>query len=389
MIIPQIKWLHINSKTITLKRLILIFLVFLNVNFCLSQQEIIGVKTVVIDPGHGGKDPGAIGATGVYEKRVALDVSLKVGAKIKAQFPDVTIIYTRDNDKFVSLYDRAKLANQKKADLFISIHANAANNKAAYGSETWVLGLHKSAAALEVAKRENASILMEDNYETKYEDFNPNNPDDYIGLSLRQSAFLDQSLALAAGIQDEFKNSIKRYNRGVKQAGFLVLYKTTMPAVLAELGFLSNKTEEQYLNSAKGKEELANSIFDAFSLYKKNIETINASFQDDNSTSDRTNTDETKQGNPVSDNSGKDDSKASDALTYRVQFKMTSKKLSLTPANFSGLNELFVYESGGFYKYTSGEFDTFDQANAHKNKVRVAGYESAFVVKFKGDKRIK
>ena len=358
-----------------MKRIFLIFLVLNCLNYVKGQSTDIGVKTVVIDPGHGGKDPGAIGAAGNYEKDIALKVSLKLGNMIKEKYPDVRVIYTREDDKFVSLYDRAKLANQEKADLFISIHANAATNRSAYGSETWVLGLHKSAAALEVAKRENASILMEENYETKYEDFDPNNPDDYIGLTLRQSAFLDQSLELAAGIQDQFKNKIKRFDRGVKQAGFLVLYKTTMPAVLVELGFVSNAKEESYLISENGQDELATSIFKAFSKYKTTVEDVNNSLGSSDEAVSQ----------PDSSASDEDP----DKKVYKVQIQMSSSKIQTSASNFNGLEDVAVYESDGFYKYTSGEFDTFEQANNHKAVVREKGYNAAFVVVFQGGKRIK
>lgn len=344
----------------------------------IAQSKDIGVKTIVIDPGHGGKDPGAVGASGVYEKDIALDVSIMLGDMIKKNHPDVTVIYTRDHDKFVSLYDRAHLANEKRADLFISIHANAASNRSAYGSETWVLGLHKSAAALEVAKRENASILMEDDHETKYSDFNPSNPDDYIGLSLRQNVHLDHSLNLAAKIQDQFKNKISRYDRGVKQAGFLVLYKTTMPAVLVELGFVSNAKEEKFLDSDAGKTQLATSIYNAFAQYKKTIESVDSIIDGEEvvNNTEKDTTSETPKTDP-------------NKTVYKVQFQMSSEKLALESSNFKGLDALGVYESNGFFKYTSGEFDTFEEANTHKNKVRASGYSTAFVVVFKGDKRIK
>jgi N-acetylmuramoyl-L-alanine amidase len=367
-----------------------------------QDDSAIGVKKIVIDPGHGGQDPGAVGFSGVYEKDIALDVSLRLGKLIKANYPDVEVIFTRETDKFVSLYDRAKLANQEKADLFISIHANAATNRSAYGSETWVLGLHKSAAALEVAKRENASILMEEDHETKYEDFNPNNPDDYIGLSLRQSVHLDQSLNLAAKTQHEFKHTVKRYDRGVKQAGFLVLYKTTMPAILIELGFVSNQKEEIYLASEKGKTEMSHSIFEAFSAYKKSMEDVNSSVQGNgektanNVTIPPTNKEDSKEETSTpkeveSSNNSKENSTVdkSHEKSYKVQFQMSSKKIDLEPSNFKGLNDLFVYESNGYFKYTSGEFDTFEQANEHKNKVRSTGYSTAFVVTFQNGKRIK
>lgn len=371
------------KTSMTLGLLLILGLFNLNLN---AQSTEIGVKTIVIDPGHGGKDPGAVGASGVYEKDIALDVSIMLGDMIKKNHPDVTVIYTRDHDKFVSLYDRAHLANEKRADLFISIHANAATNRSAYGSETWVLGLHKSAAALEVAKRENASILMEDDHETKYSDFNPSNPDDYIGLSLRQNVHLDQSLSLAAKIQDQFKNKIRRYDRGVKQAGFLVLYKTTMPAVLVELGFVSNVKEEKFLDSDDGKTKLATSIYNAFAKYKNTIESVDAIIDGE----EQAPNDSKEVVNNIDKDTTVETPKVDPNKTvYKVQFQMSSEKIALESSNFKGLDALGVYESNGFFKYTSGEFDTFEAANAHKNKVRASGYSTAFVVQFKGGKRIK
>ena len=363
--------------------LVLAFLTFVKSSIATELStalEDIGVKTVVIDPGHGGKDPGAVGPTNLYEKDVALAVSLKFGNKIKEKYPNVKVIYTRETDKFVGLAERAKIANDAAADLFISIHANAASNRSAYGSESWVLGLHKSAAALEVAKRENNSILMEDNYETTYEDFDPNDPDAYIGLALRQSANLDQSLILASNIQDEFTNDLKRKNRGVKQAGFLVLYRTTMPAVLIELGFVSNYNEEKYLRSDDGREELASSIFKAFESYKNKVEGVNEDMLGGD-----------PKGSPDVNPKEVDPKPELDPnkVIYKVQISTGSKQIECSPQNFNGLNDVNVYKDGNFYKYTSGEFDTFDDANAHKNKVREAGFESAFVVKFKNGERIK
>ncbi len=234
------------------------------------------IKTIVIDAGHGGKDPGNLG-TGRYkvsEKHVALDVALKLGELIKAEFPEINVIYTRDKDVFIGLDERAKIANDANADLFISIHCNAAKNLGANGSETFVLGLHKTEENLLIAQQENSVIFMEDDYETKYEGFDPNSAESIIALTMMQSAFLNQSIELSAHVQDEFVKKTKREDRGVKQAGFLVLRKTTMPAILIELGFLTNKTDEDYLISANGKVLIASSIFSALKTYKSKHETV-------------------------------------------------------------------------------------------------------------------
>jgi len=228
------------------------------------------VERVVIDAGHGGKDPGAIGYKGVKEKDVALAIAIKTGNYIKEFVPGVEVIYTRSTDKFVELYQRAKIANKANADLFISIHANAAikGKEHVHGTETFVLGTHRNDANLAVAKRENASILMEKNYELSYDGYDPKKPETHIILNLMQSAHVNESLAFAGLVENQFETRAKRFSRGVKQAGFMVLYKTTMPSVLVETGFVSNKEEANYLASDKGQNEIASGIYRAFKAYK-------------------------------------------------------------------------------------------------------------------------
>lgn len=229
------------------------------------------IKTVVIDAGHGGKDPGTIGASKTYEKDVALAVALKLGEDIKKNYPDVNVIYTRTKDVFIELHERAEIANKNKADLFIAIHCNASPNTQVYGSSTYVLGLHRTEANLEVAKRENAVILLEDDRDKNYE-FDPNSPEGHIIMIMKQNAFLDQSIALASKTENYLEDYGKRKSLGVKQAGFYVLYKTTMPSILAEIGFLSNPDEEKFLTSAKGQDQVATSLFKAFTEYKREME---------------------------------------------------------------------------------------------------------------------
>jgi N-acetylmuramoyl-L-alanine amidase len=229
-----------------------------------------GIKTVVIDPGHGGHDSGCLGASS-NEKNVALKVSLRLGKLIEENFPDIKVLFTRKTDVFVELHRRAQIANQAKADLFICIHCNA-GPKTAFGSETFVMGLHKTNENLDVAKRENSVILKEENYEMQYDGFDPNSPEANIIFSMFQHAFLEQSLYFAGRVQHEFRTHANRHDRGVKQAGFLVLYKTAMPSVLIETGFLTNAEEEKYLNSNDGQDKIANSILRAFSSYKNWIE---------------------------------------------------------------------------------------------------------------------
>lgn len=232
------------------------------------------VDTVVIDAGHGGKDPGT---HGVYlkEKDVALKIALKVGAYIEKNLPGVKVIYTRKKDIYLGLDQRADIANKAKADLFICIHANAVPREEIYGTETYVMGLHKSEGNLDVAKRENAVILLDNNYQERYEGFDPNNPESYILFSLTQSAYQESSLKFAEKVESQFKRRLGRKSHGVKQAGFLVLWRTAMPSVLIEVGFLTNKKEEKFLGEANGQDLIASGIYRAFKDYKAQVEAIN------------------------------------------------------------------------------------------------------------------
>lgn len=252
-------------------RHILLFLV----TILLSQQSIAygpyRVKTVVIDAGHGGHDSGCLGSHS-KEKDVTLALALKLGKLLEENYPDVKVIYTRTTDVFVDLIERADIANRAKADLFISFHCNANVNKAAYGSETYAMGLHVSEANLNVAKRENSVILLEENYERNYDGFDPKSTEAYIIFSLYQNENIDKSLFIASMVQDHFTTKLKRYNRGVKQAGFIVLYKTNMPSILIESGFLTNMQDEAFLTSEDGQNNIANSVFLAFKAYKEELE---------------------------------------------------------------------------------------------------------------------
>lgn len=231
------------------------------------------VDVVVIDAGHGGKDHGTSGKK-VKEKDLALSIALKVGNYIEQNVPGVKVIYTRTDDRYLSLDERADIANKAKADLFICIHANANPNRMAYGTETYVMGLHKDESNLAVAKRENSVILLDDDYHERYEGFDPNSPESYILFTLTQSAFQASSLSFAQKVEDQFKNRVGRVSRGVKQAGFLVLWRTTMPSVLIETGFLSNSTEEKFLSSDEGQNLIASGIYRAFKEYKAEVESI-------------------------------------------------------------------------------------------------------------------
>lgn len=230
------------------------------------------LRTVVIDAGHGGKDPGTVGKT-LKEKDVVLKLALKVGDYIEKNYPEVKVVYTRKTDKFIELAERANIANKNKADLFISIHANAIATPKTYGTETWVMGLHKSEENLAVAKRENSVILYEENHAEQYDGFD-NSPESYIMFSLMQNAYLENSLKFADRVEKQFKNKAGRHSRGVKQAGFVVLYKTAAPSVLVEAGFLSNETEEKFLATENGQDLIASGIYRAFKEYKSEVESI-------------------------------------------------------------------------------------------------------------------
>ena len=251
--------------------IILIIIVLMNNTSYASLGSPYKIKTVVIDAGHGGHDVGCIGSHS-KEKDVTLALALKLGKYLEENYPDIRVVYTRKTDEFIELIERANIANRAKADLFISLHCNANANKAAYGSETFAMGLHVSEANLNVAKRENSVILLEDNYEKNYDGFDPKSTEAYIIFSLYQNVNIDKSLYLASKVQDQFTNKLKRYNRGVKQAGFIVLYKTNMPSILIESGFLTNKDDEEFLTSEEGQNNIAKSIYLAFKAYKEDLE---------------------------------------------------------------------------------------------------------------------
>ncbi|ADB40880.1 N-acetylmuramoyl-L-alanine amidase family protein [Spirosoma linguale] len=230
------------------------------------------LRTVVLDAGHGGKDPGCLGRK-TRESRIVLKLVLQLGRKIKEEMPNVRVIYTRASDHFVELAERSAIANRNKADLFISLHCNASpSSSRVYGTETYTMGLHKTNGNLDVAKRENAVILKEDNYQQTYKGFNPNSPLAHIMLANYQHAFMGSSINFAEKVERSFRRNAERKSNGVKQAGFLVLWRTTMPSVLIETGFLTNPDEEDYLISSEGQEEISDAIYKAFAQYKQEIE---------------------------------------------------------------------------------------------------------------------
>jgi N-acetylmuramoyl-L-alanine amidase len=253
---------------------ILVAITLLNSSSTYIKAPEFKVDVVVIDAGHGGKDSGTRGQK-ILEKDVALKIALKVGHYIEKNVPGVKVIYTRKTDTYLSLDERANIANRAGADLFICIHANSMPGGRATGTETYVMGLHKDANNFEVAKRENSVILMDDNYEERYEGFDPDSPESYILFSLTQSAYQESSLLFAQKVEDQFKHRVGRHSRGVKQAGFVVLWRTTMPSVLIETGFLSHPSEEQFLAQERGQDLIASGIYRAFKEYKSEVESIN------------------------------------------------------------------------------------------------------------------
>lgn len=359
-------------------------------------QDLAAIKTVVIDAGHGGKDPGCHGAS-AQEKHVCLAMALKLGAMIKKNYPSINVVYTRDTDVFVELDDRAKIANKANADLFICIHANAAGPSAS-GTETYVLGLHKTESQQKIAERENSAIYLEEDGGEKYKDFDLS-PDAIIARQLQLAVFLDQSISFATKLQEEF-SKIGRYDRGVKQAGFLVLYKTTMPSVLIETGFLTNAAEEKFLASEESQTLMANSMFAAFKSYKEELEGVSSKTDnkpivkpDGPKEGPKTQPIEApKKVEPKTETPKQEDPKPVVAkkgvVEYRVQIETSDKQLSLKDAKFKGLT-VQEYRQDKLYKYTTGNFSNdIDSAKKLKDDLVKKGFQHAFVVAFLDGERI-
>ncbi len=378
-----------------IKRIICGFLMLLvgvlsNISYAQGKTDFFGIKTVCIDAGHGGHDGGCQGKNS-QEKHVALSIALQLGKYIEENFPEIEVVYTRKTDVYLKLWERAAVANKAKADLFICVHANANDNKAAYGTETFVMGLHKSESNLNVAKRENSSILLEEDYKTKYSDFDPNSPESYIVLTMRQNAFLDQSLSFAAKVQKQFTERVGRKNRGVKQAGFLVLHQTNMPSVLIETGFLTNIDEEKFLVSKTGQDYLASAVFRAFKEYKNEIESKQKIEIDKEEVKEVKPTIKKEVVEAPKGKTKKHKKKkgtVEKGVVFKVQIATSSKKLELIPANFNGVEGVEIYEAGGLYRYTVGKEKNMTDANILQVSLRAKGYKDAFVVVFSDGKRV-
>ena len=360
-------------KTNLIKLFVLIFTGFLFTASTPAQKDPPKSKfKVVLDAGHGGKDPGNRGG-GYKEKEIALNIVLKIGKELE-KAGNIEVIYTRDKDVFVPLDQRARIANEAKADLFISVHCNAHSSQA-YGTETFVLGLHRNQTNFEVAKRENSVIFLEEDYDITYGGFDPTSPESYIGMMIMQEEYLEQSILLADFIQKNFTNNLKRNNRGVKQAGFLVLHQTYMPSVLIETGFLTNTSEGSYLNSASGQEKMADAIVKAVLDYSHTINLQNL--------------DNIAETLPVKAVEPAETFDIYENITFKVQLAASSKKLDLKASNFKGLSPVFREKEGKLFKYYFGATSNYSEIQKLHQKAKTNGYPTSYIVAFQEGKKIR
>lgn len=322
---------------------------------------------VVLDAGHGGKDPGTMRGS-IKEKDIVLDVVLKLG-KMLEQNKDITVVYTRKTDVFIELRERANIANKAKANLFISVHCNGVKNTAAKGTETFVMGMSRTDTNLDIAKKENGVIFLEENYTEKYKGFDPNNPETLLGLRILQEEFLGQSIELASKIENNFTTKNKRFSRGVKQQPIWVLDATIMPGVLIELGFVSNQEEGNYISSDGGKQEMAQSILDAIISYKSDF--FSATTQ-----------------NVIPEsvtNSKENNSNASSKTIYKVQLEAGSRKIDTKSSNFKGLKNISVLKEKNIYKYYYGNESDYEACKKRLDEAKAKGYKSAYIVTFENN----
>lgn len=391
--------------------ILFVFVFLINSAAWAKQKEGRSYKIVVIDAGHGGKDPGTI-VGNAREKNVVLDIALKLGKLIKQNEKNVKVIFTRDGDYYVTLMDRAQIANKANADLFISIHANYCETPSIFGTETYVLGLHRTEDNLNVAKKENSVILLEDDYTTRYEGFNPNLSESYIMFELIQDTYLEQSVRFASILQSNFKMQAQRHDREVRQAGFLVLRETAMPSVLIETGYLSNKKENSYLLTDAGRSEIAESIYVSLVKYLNKIDAKdNISVQTTRDTSGaKKNPVKSNETRPVAKTidtpavsaKRKDETKAvttashytkeqkvtnsstGDRTTYAIQIGVFSKQIPVDSRVFKGIAPIKELVKGGKFKYLCFEFSTLNETKAHFNDV-LKLFPDAFVVSVKNN----
>lgn len=374
---------------------------------------------LVIDAGHGGHDPGAIGRFS-KEKNINLNVALKLGNLIQENCNDVKVVYTRNKDIFIPLDRRAEIANDSKADLFISIHTNAlANNRTTKGASTWTLGLAKSDANLEVAKRENSVILYENDYKTRYAGFNPNSAESYIIFEFMQDQYMEQSVHLASLVQREFRSTCNRIDRGVHQAGFLVLKASAMPSILVELGFISTPEEEQYLNTDIGSSNLAKGIFRAFLNYKREqemrltgksrtvIPSIDLTAPEKEIAKAQQDTEMIANQSPITSDSSSlkggntnelketvnelpitvESATIDEGPTFKIQILTSSRPLSKNDKQFKGLKGVEYYKEGGVYKYTYEESPDYNKVLRSKRDI-TSLFKDAFIIAFKNGEKM-
>lgn len=364
---------------------------------------------VVLDAGHGGHDPGNLG-NGYLEKKIALNIVLKVG-EILSKNKDIKVIYTRKDDTFIDLYVRGEVANKANADLFVSVHCDS-HTSDAHGAGTFVLGLHANKQNFEIAKKENSVIYLEDNYENRYADYDINSPESVIGLTIMQEEFLDQSVALATMIQENFSSSLKRTDRQVKQAGFIVLHQTFMPSVLVETGFLTNKDEGAYLNSGKGQNEMGSAIAKAILHYKEGIQptvkTVEKTIEKPKTPPVKEEDAEIKKQEPIVISAKVEEAKeiiekpavitkqkevisskeVVGSIIFKIQLMASSKNIQLSSANFNGLSSLSQEPYKNLYRYMYGETRSYREAKMMQTLAQEKGYRSAYIVAYKLGERI-
>ncbi|MCX6330594.1 MAG: N-acetylmuramoyl-L-alanine amidase [Bacteroidia bacterium] len=351
-------------------KLLFLFIVPYNISAANPDPKTDGKWVIVIDPGHGGIDPGALGSIS-KEKNINLAIALKTAEYIRENIKNVNVVLTRTDDSTVDLIERPKIANRNNADLFISIHTNSTKgSKSVMGAETWIMGLASNEENLEVAMKENEVILLEDDYSTKYQGFDPKSPESYIIFTLTQSVYQRQSTDLASKIQTQLTEKIDRKDRGVKQAGFWVLFNTTMPSVLVETGFITNQSEERYLNSKQGQDSFASAIFRACKDYIDDI---------DNKSSISVG----ETGATTKNNSGT--LLPAGKTVFMVQVATAVTRTEIKPENFKGLTDIIEINAQDRFKYATGIFDEYSQAVKYRKKIETI-YPDAFVIAVKDNK---
>ena len=364
-----------NMRTKILLFFVLAVSALMLASFIGHKNDTMKPFVVVLDAGHGGKDPGNRG-NGYKEKDIVLDVTLQIG-KILEKQPYIEVIYTRTTDEFLELYERAAIANKADADVFVSIHCNSHHTQA-YGAETFVMGLSKSKQNLNTAKKENEVIFLEDNYEEKYVGFDPNSPESFIGLTILQEEYLDQSIMLAGLIQNNMVNNLKRRDRSVKQDVFWVLHNTYMPSVLVELGFLTHKTEGPYVNSKKGRKALSREIANGIITYRKNLLLA---------TSDTQNPVITEAEIEEAIEEAEED--IYEDVVFKVQLLASKNKIETFAYNFNGLKEVNRHLEDGLYKYYYGKTSDYNKIRLMQTYAKDNGYPTCYIVAFKDGEKLK